>query len=370
MSPEQLRVVQVVPALAVGGLERVAVLLTLGLVERGHHVLVCTRAVRAFDEPLRAARVQIELIPRPRARPWQLLRSALALAPIVRRERPDVIHAHNPAAAAAAALARGLARRRGTAIVASYHGVDAHRLGRAAAALALLADAVVAVSPSAANQLEERGLPRVTWIYNGIDPVVERSREEVRREFGVEDAELLVTVGRYSAEKNQALLLGAIAELAPRRPRLRALLVGEGPLRKELQARIEELGLAEAVQLTGPRADAVDIVAAADVFALTSSSEALGIALLEAMSVGCPVVATEVGGVPDFVRDGETGLLVADGDAAGLAEAIERLLDDATLREKLVREGQALVRNTFGKETMVERYLAVYNSAVARRRAR
>ena len=116
MSPEQLRVVQVVPALAVGGLERVAVLLTLGLVERGHHVLICTRAVRAFDEPLRAAGVPIELISRPRARPWQLLRSALALAPIVRRERPDVIHAHNPAAAAAAALARGLARRRGAAM--------------------------------------------------------------------------------------------------------------------------------------------------------------------------------------------------------------------------------------------------------------
>jgi len=131
----------------------------------------------------------------------------------------------------------------------------------------------------------------------------------------------------------------------------------------------KRLGLDGVVTLTGRRQDAVAIVAAADAFAMTSASEGLGLVVLEAMAVGCPVVATAVGGVLDIVRDDETGLLVPDGDARALAEALGRLLDDPTLRRRLAGQARRLAEREFSVKGMVEQYEAVYESVVARRRA-
>jgi glycosyltransferase involved in cell wall biosynthesis len=161
----------------------------------------------------------------------------------------------------------------------------------------------------------------------------------------------------------------ALAELAPRRPKLRALLVGEGPLEEELRERIRSRGLGSVAELTGRRLDALDLMAAADVMALPSSYEALGVVLLEAMSVGCPVAAAAVGGIPNIVEHERTGLLVRPDDAAGLAAAIERLLDDRELRQTVVANGAELVERKFSAETMVERFGAAYVSAVERRRS-
>jgi glycosyltransferase involved in cell wall biosynthesis len=236
----------------------------------------------------------------------------------------------------------------------------------------LSSDLVVACGATAAAQLREFGLPagRVVTIFNAVDAEPTRSRDEVRAEFNLDGEDLVVTVGRLADEKNQALLIDALSELAPRRPRLRALLVGEGPLDEALRTRIEARGLGKVARLTGPRLDAIDIMAAADVFALTSRWEALGIVLLEAMSVGCPVAATAVDGVVDVVRHEETGLLVAPGDRSGLAAAIERLLDDGPLRAKLTANGEELVERKFATATMVERFAAAYESVVAARRRR
>ena len=369
---ERLRVVQVIPVLAVGGLERMAVSLTLGLQERVERILVCSYRGDAFRPQLEEAGVPIELIPRPRPNPRAVLRSALALAPILRRESPDVVHAHNPGAAAAAALARRLARRPDIAVVASFHGVDSDRIGRAARVLARSADLVVAIAGAPADDLRSAGLngSRVVVVHNGVETANRKTAVDVCGELGLQDAELVVSVGRYAEEKNQALLLDALSRLAPTRPRLRALLVGTGPLKAELSDRIGQLGLEGVVQLTGTRLDAVDLVAAADVFVLSSDREGLPVALLEAMAVGCPVVATAVGGVPGVVEDGESGLLVPPGDAPALAAAIERLLDDPQLRSLLAENARDKVAREFSERAMVEGYEAAYLSAVEARRTR
>jgi glycosyltransferase involved in cell wall biosynthesis len=365
-----LRVVHVVQALSLGGLERVAVTLASALAERGARVCVATSGGDALLPPLRAAGVTVDWIPRPKPG-LGTIRAARSLATILELERPDVVHAWNPAAAMSAALARRLARLPETAVVSSYQGVPGRPIGRAARVFAATSDLVVALGPNAAAGLRQT-LPagRVVTIYNAVAAVPRRSPAEVRDEFNLNGEELVVTVGRCVQEKNQALLIDAVAELAPRRPKLRAFIVGEGPLESELRSRIAERGLDAVARLTGPRLDAVDIVAAADVFALSSSYEALGVVLLAAMSVGCPVAATAVGGVPDVVEDGRTGLLVPSGDARRLAGAIERLLDDRTLRESVTAGGRELIERKFSTETMVDRFEAAYESAVARRRAR
>jgi glycosyltransferase involved in cell wall biosynthesis len=175
-------------------------------------------------------------------------------------------------------------------------------------------------------------------------------------------------VGRYAEEKNHALLLDALAQLE--RPRLRGVLVGVGPLEAELRQRVHELGLDGRVLLTGARADAIDVVAASDVLALTSRREGLGLTLVEALSVGTPVVATAVGGVLDVLGEGEAGLLVRSGDVAALTSAIARLLDDADLRERLVANGRRRVAEAFTVEDMVTGYLDAYSDAVGRARRR
>jgi glycosyltransferase involved in cell wall biosynthesis len=366
MDAARFRVLQVIPSLWHGGLEHVATILTLALaadpsVER---VLVCSSGGRPYTEELQRNGIEIRRIARPYPRPGPLVRSAVTLARVLRRERPHVVHAHNPGATAAAVLARTLARTREIPIVATYHGVLEERIPRAARALGF-ADIVVGVSPTATKMLVEAGLPaaKSRTIFNAVDPHV-RPEAEVRTEFDAVGRPLVVTVGRYVAEKNQALLLEALALLD--RP-IRGLVVGYGPRKEELRARTAELGLGETVTVTGERNDAPDLIAAADVFALSSSSEALPLVVIEAMAVGTPVVSTNVGGIADVVADGQTGLLVPSGDAPALAAAIARVLDEDGLGDRLQTEARRFVAEHCSLPAMVDAYRGVYTEAIARR---
>jgi glycosyltransferase involved in cell wall biosynthesis len=364
------RVVQVIPCLLSGGLERVASELTLGLARRGDHVVVASSGGEPFQTRLEEAQVAVELIPRPRPNPWRLLTSGLALARVLRRERPDVVHAHNPAAGAAAAIARAIVRRPDLAIVTTYHGVEPDSLGRAQRALALSSDVVVGCGPAVTRKLVEAGLPqsRSATVFNALEIRLTRTVDDVRAEFGVEGAELVVNVGRYEEQKNQALLIDALALLAPRRPRLRALIVGVGTLEDDLRRRVRDLGLEGVVTLTGERQDAHDIMAAADVFALSSVWEALPLVLIEAMALARPIVATDVTGVGDLIRHESTGLLVPSGHASALADGIERLLEDHKLATRLGTSARELAAERCSEETMVSRYRVLYGDAIAGRR--
>jgi glycosyltransferase involved in cell wall biosynthesis len=240
-------------------------------------------------------------------------------------------------------------------------------------ALWLSSDIVVGVGPTATKTLQEAGLTddRTATVFNAVEVHPHRLRTDVRAEFGIPaDAELVVTVGRYRSEKNQALLIDALALLAPSRPRLHALIVGIGSLETELRAQAERSGLADRVQITGPRSDPLDCMSAADVFALTSTTEGLPLVLIEAMTQGTAVVTTDVGGVRDVAREGETALLVPSGDTVQLASAIARLLDDPGLRAQLSEAALRFITATCSLETMVDEYLHIYTEAVQRRRRR
>jgi glycosyltransferase involved in cell wall biosynthesis len=196
-----------------------------------------------------------------------------------------------------------------------------------------------------------------------VDPL------EVRRAWGLGPKEpLVVSVGSLTPEKDRSTLIEAAARLAAGARGFRLLVVGEGEERRKLAAGIARLGLGERVILCGFLEDPIPLLRAATVFVLSSRREGLGTALLEAAAAGLPAVATRVGGIPEIVEDGATGILVPPEDPEALAGALEELLGDPGRRASMGARARERARG-FGAETMVEAVLGVYREASRWRRS-
>jgi glycosyltransferase involved in cell wall biosynthesis len=175
---------------------------------------------------------------------------------------------------------------------------------------------------------------------------------------------LLVSVGRLKYPKDFPTLLDAAARLAGRRFTLEV--VGDGPERPELESRHAELALDGRVRLGGERGDVPELLARADVVVLSSRSEGLPVSVIEAMAAGLPVVASSVGGLPELVADGETGILVPAGDAVALADALARLLDDPELRRSYGAAARRRALERFDLARFRGAHLDVYRRELAR----
>jgi glycosyltransferase involved in cell wall biosynthesis len=171
-----------------------------------------------------------------------------------------------------------------------------------------------------------------------------------------------VPVGRLQAPKDPLTLIRALAELG--RPG-EAVIAGDGPDRPAVEREVRRLGLESAVRLAGERDDVAELLAEADLFVLSTRSEGLPLSILEAMAAGLPVVASDVGGVPELVVDRETGFLVPPGDPHALAAAIERLLDDPDLRGRFGAAGRARVSTHFDLASAQRAHLDLYRALLA-----
>lgn len=240
-----------------------------------------------------------------------------------------------------------------------------------------IATLMVAVSERVRRKaIEEEGvLPeRVIVIQNGIVPPsgadfsdVERRR--ARQRLGVPaDFSLALTVGRLTEQKGQVHLLRAVPLVLERFPNIVFLLAGDGPLRTELEGEARQLGIIDAVRFLGTRSDVPDLLRLADLFILPSVSEGMPVALLEAMMVGLPVIASQVEGVDEIVQDGQNGLTVPPADPKALSQAILRLALDAELRQRLGAQAKSFVENRFTLEAMCHRYLELFQAAMGGRR--
>lgn len=230
---------------------------------------------------------------------------------------------------------------------------------------------VAAVSEPLRRELLLSGLDaaKLALIPNGV-PVAGAAREgrglEVRRALGIgPDEELVITVGRLAPEKGHRNLIAAAGAIAAARPRSKFLVVGEGPLRLELEHAASAARLCARFLFLGARTDVGDLLAASDLFVLPSFKEALPLAMLEAMACGKPVIAAPVGDVPAVITDGVNGLLVDPSDAAALAGAVIRLLERPEESAALAAAGYAKVRDQYSAAAMVRRYLALYEEALA-----
>jgi glycosyltransferase involved in cell wall biosynthesis len=174
-------------------------------------------------------------------------------------------------------------------------------------------------------------------------------------------------VGRLVPVKNQAMLLDAAAALQRRNLRVTTVIVGDGPLKQELQSRADALGIAASVRLLGERPDVERVLAAFDVFALTSVSEGLSNTIQEAMASGLPVVATRVGGADELVDHDRTGVLVPSNDPIALANTLESLLVAPERRLRMARAARTRAQSEFSLDKMVGAYEELYYGLMERR---
>ena len=365
---------------SVGGSGILATSLGVELARRGHEVhFVC------YERPFRLPADQPGVTYHPVhiqgyglfRHPDYSLPLAVKLAEVARERRLQVLHAHYAVPhATAAVLARDwLPEDIRPAVVATLHGTDTTLLGRdpgyAPAIRHALAkvDAITTVSDflrSETTRLPDIAHP-IQVIPNFFSPRrPQRSTAAVRAELGVPPGEVLILhMSNLRPVKRIDLLLDAVARIRPRTS-FRLLVVAGGdfaPFREQ----VRRLGLEDRVIVRENVSWIEDYAAACDFGLITSESESFCLSILEAMTFARPSIATAVGGIPEVIEDGRSGVLVPFGDADGLARAAERLIADPRLRQRLGRAAQARARSHFSAERIVPTYIELYRKLVARR---
>jgi glycosyltransferase involved in cell wall biosynthesis len=372
---EPLRVAFVVHVMQVAGAEVLVSEIIHRLGDRLRPAIFCLDAIGALGERLIAEGVEVISFDR---KPGIDLRVASRIGHAMRERKIEVVHAHQYTPFFYAALGR-LNGWRPAKIILTEHGrhyPDVVGWKRRLTNRWLLnrqADAINAVCGFSAKALAEKdGFDgsRIEVIENGIDLARYASasalaslpdRSAARAELGLRaDLRYVIAVARFHPVKDHATLISAFDRVARARADAHLLLVGDGTLRGALEAQVASLGLTSRVTFMGVRRDVPALLRAADVFTLTSVSEAASITLLEAMASALPVVVTAVGGNPEIVRDGVDGLLAPRGDAAGLGTALLRLLNDPALAARMGESGAARVREHYQLDRTVRRYYELY----------
>lgn len=287
------------------------------------------------------------------------------------RARPfDVVHTHLLRADFFGGAAARLARV--PVVISTVYALGAYRRQRRRLADPLLdalcrqwPTALVAVCDAVRDDCRRRGWPpeRVHTIHTGVaapKAIDERRVAEFRVQWSPDGRPVVLTIARLSYEKGVEVLIEAAALLRRTHPTVRVVVIGEGPQRAALEQRIARLGPGDVVRLAGFTPHVWEALSAADVFCLPSHSEGLPNALLEAMAVGRPVVATRVGGVPEVVAQGIDGLLTPPGDAAAMAAAIGLLLTDRPLARRLGEAARHTIERCFSAREAARQYAALY----------
>jgi glycosyltransferase involved in cell wall biosynthesis len=380
----RLRVVQVITRFVRGGAQQVVLQLLRKLPrEEFEQELLCGAdggAGGRLLEEAGATGARVRLLPGlvREVRPRSDLRALAGLADFFRRRRPDVVHAHTYKAGVLASVAGRLAGVRAVLFTPHGHifapgaaipgvpggGWKLEALRWVTRAAQSCAHRVTALSePDLREQLLLGLSPRSKYVVvrNGVD--VERFGASGRRLF--EGSPVVGAVGRFASEKGHRFFLEALFRVRQKLPGARGVLVGYGELEGELRNYARLLSLGDGVVFAGER-DSSEVLPSFDLFVQPSLYESQGLAILEAMAAGRPVVATDVGGVRDAVRHGETGLLVPPADPEALAAAIVRLAEAPEYAASLAARARARVRETFSADRMVAAYARLYNRLLGR----
>jgi glycosyltransferase involved in cell wall biosynthesis len=310
----------------------------------------------------------IDVFPCPMRKSYDLA-AVRTLLRVLREEAVDIVNTHSGRDSILAGVAARLSRRR-PAVVRTRHLAMpiTSRLS-----YAYLPHRVVTVSRYVKDYLVREGVPgeRIVVVPTGIDTVRfadGAAPANLREELGLPpDALLVGSVAVLRAKKGHRSLLEAAPSVLARFPGAVFLIVGTGPQEENLRNAIDSMGLSGSVRMLGHREDVSDVLRSLDLFVLPTVEEALGTAFLEAMATGRAVVGCRVGGVPEVVEEGKTGLLVPPGDPAALADAIRSLLADGGLRARMGAAGRQSVVAGYSVEVMCRRMREVYLSLLSER---
>ncbi|MDI3534634.1 MAG: hypothetical protein PWQ82_999 [Thermosediminibacterales bacterium] len=231
--------------------------------------------------------------------------------------------------------------------------------------ISLFTDRAVAVSNAVKDSLVRDGFPsnKITVIYNGIDfeEIHNAGFKNIKKELGFDENIFVIgVVARLTPEKGHEILLKALQKLKQRDKQFKVLFIGDGVYKNNLENQIKNLGMENDVYILGYRKDVISIIKNLDISVLPSLSEGLGLALLESMACGVPVIGTKTGGIPEIIKHMHNGLLVKSGDEHGLADAIEMLMIDRNLRLKLAEKGRETVEKSFNALKMAEETEKMY----------
>lgn len=368
---KKLRVVHIVPMLSPGGAERVAVHIATGLDRDRYEAVVVSLAGRVgceLDDLLDDAGIGVRYLGKHRGFDYH---AYARVHRTLRELEPNVIHTHLHV------LRYALPSMRLLGSVASLHTVhnlaerEIERGMRWIQQYAFNHGVVpVAVGEEVARSLKRLyKLPHQRIIPNGIPvdlfscPKVPR-REWRAREGFREESVLFVCVARFASQKNHALLVRSFAQgLAPD-SRVHLVLVGEGQLQREIEELTRALAIEKYVHFLGLRTDIPDILAAADVFVLSSDYEGNPLSVMEAMAAGLPVIGTSAGGTKDIVEDGVEGYLVPPGDAQTLSKTMMFLMANRETRQVMGNAAMRRARKQFSVSTMVRSYEELYEDLI------
>lgn len=293
------------------------------------------------------------------------------LARYLRQQKPDIVHTHLVHAETYAIPAARLAGVR--YVVNSSHNDDPFRrrfvFRLRGWLLWRLTNRGIAISEAVKQfliQIEHAPAAKIEVIYYGLEAQPIPASGSLRAELGLPpETPLIGSVCRLVPQKGIAYALDAMAILAERDPQWHYVILGDGVLKNDLMTQTHRLGLVERVHFLGWRTDVLELMAQLDIFVAPSLWEGFGLVFLEAMAAGKPIVSTRVSCIPEVVEDGVSGLLVPPENAAALAQAVARLLDDPDLARNMGAAGRQRLAEKFSQQHMVEQTLAVYQKLVA-----
>ncbi len=353
-----MKILQVIPYFCFGGAETMCENLTYALRKAGHSVTVVSlyREKTPISLRMEEAGVKIRYLDKKLGLDVSMVPK---LAKILKEEAPDAVHTHLDVIKYAVAAAKVAGVRH---CVHTVHNVAEEE---AEGTLQKIINSTyfrlgwstpVALSPKVQDSIVSfyaMEQAQVPVIYNGID----LSRCMPKESYEAETVRI-VHIGRFNYQKNHRGLLEAFALLVKTNPHCCLDLLGDGELRREMEDYAKELGISEQVRFLGNQQNVYPYLQNADIFLLPSHFEGMPMTIIEAMGTGLPIVATRVGGVPDMLTDGESGILT-ENTPEDVAAALEKLAGDAALREEMGKNAM-LESQRFSSQTMAENYVRVY----------
>jgi L-malate glycosyltransferase len=360
-------VVQVLYSLEIGGVEKVAVTIGANLDRKRFQPAVCALdRDGVLSEELAHYGIPYHVLWRKGIEVGVLKR----LYRCFRQEKARVVHTHQFAQLLFSLLP---AKACGAKIVHTEHEYYLYRRDARARRifkqLTRFCSAFTVVGPEVARYYTEElrlSSSRMHVIANAVD--LDRfgvGGEDSRTGFGLSGEEVVFgIVGRLEPEKDHRTLLRAFQALIAHGQAARLLVVGDGSLRGELESQCRALDIERNVMFLGARADIPHVLAAFDVFVLSSVQEGVPLSVVEAMGAGKPVIATDIGGLRLLVKPGVNGLLVPSADPVALEKAMRELAGSAALRQQMGRQGRQLAQESFGVSTMINRYQDLYDAVL------
>lgn len=368
------KIMYIVHSLGVGGTERLVYKMVRNLKDRGIYSSVCCLDyLGTWGEELLSSGFQVFVLERKTGIDLSISQK---IKTIIKREQPDILHAHQYTPYFYTANSVFSFNR--PRVVFTEHGrffPDKVRIKRVIfnQFAQYFTDAIVGVceftKDVSLGRYEKFSRNRIKVINNGINPEEFLLGIDVnlkKKSLGLNPEEKIIgVVGRLCEVKNHRLLIRAFAEVRKYINNAKLLIVGDGGLRNELENFSKELTLGDDILFLGERSDIPELMGIFDLFALSSDLEASNLAVLEAMASGLPVVATNVGGNPELVVDGETGILVQRGDDKKFASAVIRILQNPELKKQMGFSGRQRVIERFTFNRMMEEYIALYESLLS-----